>query len=210
MADLTTRFPDDIARGAEGGWAGWLVTIVSHAGGTETPNLDDPHPIGRWNVSRALERLNKHETARRHFIMARGKFHRFRFKDWSDFRCARTGSDRGELVGAGTSWQLTKTYAADDATFKYRRELNRIVAGSQRIWRNGSLQTLTTHYTINSDTGVLTSAASWTGDTLEMSCEFDVLARYDVERLVASLEYRLSEADLLHRWADIDIVEARE
>lgn len=212
MGVLTTRFPDDIALGADGGWPGWLVTIVEHAGGQETPNLDDAQPRGRWNVARALERFNKHETARRHFIMARGRFHRFRFKDWGDYVCERTGEDRGELVGGGSAWQLTKTYAAADATYKYRRSLTRIVAGSEQVWRNAALQTRNTHYTIDNDTGILTSAASWTGDTLEMACQFDVLCRYDVERLRSTIEYRLTSGatDFLLRWDDIDIVECRE
>lgn len=210
MAVLTTRFPDDIARGAEGGWPGWLVTVIEHAGGQETPNLDDANPRGRWNVARALERLSTHETARRHFIMARGQYHRFRFKDWADFIAARTGSDRGQLSGTTTTWQMVKTYAADDATFKYQRTLTRVVALSEQVWKNGVLQTRGSDYTIDNDTGVITSSISWAAATLEMACEFDVLCRYDVERLSAVLEFRLTGTDFLLRWSDIDIVEVRE
>jgi uncharacterized protein (TIGR02217 family) len=210
MGILTTRFPNDIAKGAEGGWAGWLVTIVPHAGGQETPNLDDPNPMGRWNVARAVEALSAHEVARRHFVMARGRFHHFRFMDHSDYTCTRTGLDRGALVGSTTSWQLTKDYAADDSTFRYRRALKRIVAGSVQIWRNTTLQTLTTHYTIDNDTGIVTSLSSWAGDTLEMACRFDVLCRYDTDRLDARIVARAPGGVLKMHWPDIDIVTVRE
>jgi uncharacterized protein (TIGR02217 family) len=210
MAVLTDRFPSLIAKGAEGGWPGWLVSITAHAGGQETPVLLDPHPLGRWNVSRAIEKLSKHEVARRHFIMARGSFHRFRFKDWTDYTCTRTGSDRGELIGSGTSWQCTKTYGADDATFRYRRSLTRIVALTDQVWRNGALQTRGSDYTIDNDTGVITSSISWTGATLELACQFDVLCRYDIDRLSAVALANTPSDGLKLSWTDIDIVEVRE
>jgi uncharacterized protein (TIGR02217 family) len=210
MGILTDPYPEDIAKGAEGGWAGWLVTIVSHAGGHETPHLDDPHPRGRWNVARAVEALGKHEVARRHFIKARGPFHHFVFKDHSDHTCTRTGADRGALVGAGTSWQLHKDYGADDATFHYARRLYRIVALTDQIWRNGALQARGSDYTIDNATGIVTSAVSWTGATLEAACQFRVLCRYDTDRLAARVMARAPTGVLKMHWADIDIVGVRE
>lgn len=210
MGVLTDRFPDDIAYGAEGGWAGWLVTIITHAGGQETAHLDDPYARGRWNVARAIEELNLHEAARRHFVKARASYHHFRFKDWSDYQVDRTGDDRGVLTGSGTSWQIGKSYGADDATYKYVRPINRIVDDSESIWKNGVLQVQNTDYTIDNDTGIVTSLSSWTGATLEVSCEFDVLCRYDVDRLAATMPTRHAAGELMIQWQDIDIVEVRE
>lgn len=209
MGILTGRFPDDIAVGAEGGWPGWLVTIVSHAGGQETAHLDDAESRGRWNVARVVEEQDLHDVARRFFIRARGSFHHFRFKDHADCACARMGEDKGVLVGSGTTWTINKVYADSDE-FEYVRRLYRIVAGTERIWRNGSLQTRSTHYTIDNDTGIVTANSEWDGDTLEVECEFDVLCRFDVDRLSARLEFRQHDGVLHLQWPDIDIVEVRE
>lgn len=208
MAELTERFPDCISFGAFGGWPSWLVTIVQHAGNIETRNLDDATPRGRWNFAQAVKEKPDHEMVYNHFIKARGQFHTFRFKDWGDFECFRTGDARGRLVGAGTSWQASKVYGTDEPSFEYVRSLIRIVALSDQIWRNGSLQTRGADYTINNNTGVITSAVSWTGATLELACEFDVLCRYDVSRLDVSMISRAGQdGDLIVQWSDVDICE---
>jgi uncharacterized protein (TIGR02217 family) len=215
MGILTGRFPDDIAVGAEGGFPGWFLTIVQHAGGQETPHLDDPESLGRWNVARVVEVQGLHDAARRYFIRARASFHHFRFKDWKDYECARSGDDEGRLVGSGTLWTINKVYAAGD-TFEYVRRLYRIVDGTDQIWRNGSLMVRNTDYTIDEDTGEVISAVEWDGDTLEVACEFDVLCRFDMDRMAARAEFRQpdeeapSGATLHLSWPDIDIVEVRE
>jgi uncharacterized protein (TIGR02217 family) len=208
MAVLTGRFPDDIAKGAEGG-PGWDVTFVQHAGGHETTHLNDPHPTWRWNVARAVEKLAKHEVARRHYFLSRSGYHQFRFKDHTDYLCPRTGSDKGRLVGASTAWTINKVYGAG-ASQEYVRRLYRIVAATESIWRNGTLQVRNTHYTINNDTGAVTAATSWTGDTLEVACQFDVLCRYDTARLSARVLARGADSLLRIHWADIDIVSVVE
>jgi uncharacterized protein (TIGR02217 family) len=209
MGTLTERFPDDIARGAEGSHGNWDVTNVPHAGGQETSNLNSADGLGEWNVARALERSGKHEIVRSHYFKARGEFHRFRFKDWLDFRCARTGDDKGRLTGSTTAWQINKVYGADEATFEYVRPLKRIVSGSVRIWKDTVLQTLTTHYTVDINTGIVTSLSSWAGTTLEVSCEFDVLCRYN-SKFEPRLDYRLSDAEMLVRVESLLIKEVRE
>lgn len=209
MGTLASRLPVDIERGAEGG-LGWKTSIVSHQSGHETATLEWEDHRGEWNIARAIERTGKHEDARRHLYKCRGAFHDFRFKDWMDFGCTRTGTDRGRLTGTTTTWQINKAYGTDEATFEYVRPLYRIVAGTLQVWRNAALQTVTTHYTVNMDTGVITSLASWAGDTLEVACEFDVLCRYDTQRLNARLVHRRGDGVQLIKWDDIAIVEKRE
>jgi uncharacterized protein (TIGR02217 family) len=204
MGILSARFPDDIARGAEGGHGYWSTTIVDHQGGFETANLDWLQARGQWNVARALELTGKHEIARSHFYKARGAFHHFRFKDWHDFKCARTGIDKGRLTGASTTWQINKVYGTDEPDFEYIRPLFRIVAGTVSVWISGVLQV---GYTVDNDTGIITGAMS---EDAEVSCQFDVLCRYNVQRFAARLDYRLDESRSVIAWPDIDIVEVRE
>ncbi len=210
MGTLANRLPDDIERGAEGGHGRWKATIVAHEGGYETPNLDWQDARGEWNIARALELTGLHEIARSHYYKARGMFHHWRFKDWHDFTCARTGADKGRLTGSTNAWQINKVYGSDEPSFEYTRPLKRIVAGSAQIWRNGTLQTITTDYTINIDTGAVTSLVSWAGSTLEVACEFDVLCRYDTPRFAPRLMFRHSDSKMLFKWDDINIVEVRE
>ena len=87
---------------------------------------------------------------------------------------------------------------------------SRIVAGSAQIWRNGTLQTITTDYTLDIDTGIVTSVSSWAGATLEVACEFDVLCRFDTPAFKPRLEFRVDDSRMLFKWDDIDIVEVRE
>jgi uncharacterized protein (TIGR02217 family) len=150
-----------------------------------------------------------HDVARRFFIRARSSYHYFRFKDHADFECSRTGDDRGRLVGSATSWAIHKVYASSD-DFEYLRRLYRIVEGTDRIWRNGVLMVRNTDYVIDEDTGEVVSAVEWDGDLLEVACEFDVLCRFDVDRLSARLEFRQNTGELYLQWPDIDIVEVRE
>ena len=210
MGTLADRLPHNIERGAVGGHGIWQTTIVRHEGGYETPNLDWQDARGQWNIGRVVEFTGQHEIARSHYYKARGMFHTWRFKDWHDFRCARTGDDLGRLTGNTTAWQINKVYGADEPTFEYVRPLKRIVAGSAQIWRNGTLQTITTDYTLDIDTGIVTSVSSWAGATLEVACEFDVLCRFDTPAFKPRLEFRVDDSRMLFKWDDIDIVEVRE
>lgn len=209
---LTKRYPDCIALGAEGGHGYWPVEIVEHVGGQEVPVLLAQDGRGRWNVSRVIEETGQFELARSHFYKARGKYRRFRFKDHHDFSCQRVASEdngweEGRLVGSGTAWQMAKAYGTDEPTFEYVRNLYRIVADSESIWRNGTLQIRNTDYTITNDGGTIVSAGSWTGDTLEMSCEFDCLCRYDTERVNARVLFQRTPGVYAIDWTGIDIVE---
>lgn len=211
MGILAGRFPDDIAAGAIGGHMHWQITRVDHQGGFETPNLDWQDARGEWNVARAIEEGGLHEIARGHYAKTRGGFHYFRFKDYSDFEVERDNTvEYGRLTGSTTAWQINKVYGGDEPDFEYVRPLKRIVAGTLQIWKNNALQTETTHYTVDLDTGIVTSLTSWAGATLEVACEFDVLCRYDTPQLRARLVHRNSRNVNLLQWDDIDIVEVRE
>jgi uncharacterized protein (TIGR02217 family) len=210
MGILAGLYPEDIASGAVGMHGHFGVTIVEHQSGHETPNLDSTIARGRWNVARAIERTGQHEKARSHLYKARGRFHKFLFKDWTDCTCTRAGDDRGRLTGAGVTWQMGKVYGADEPAFEYVRPLHRIKPLSESIWVSGALQTRGSAYTIDNATGVVTSASSWVAGTIEMACEFYVLCRYDANGADPRLVHRRLGGELWIDWQNIDIVEVRE
>jgi uncharacterized protein (TIGR02217 family) len=206
MGVLGQRFPDIIARGAIGAHGHFSTTIVEHQGGHETVNLDWPIAKGRWNVARAIERENKHALARRHFLKARGRFHRFLFKDWTDFAATRTGDDRGRVIAGptGGTLQVCKVYGADEPDFEYVRPIYRLRTGLQ-VWVSGALQG---SVTVDNDTGLITAA--WDPEDVELAFQFDVLCRYEVDGADPRLVHRRPTGEVLLDWQNIDIVEIRE
>ena len=60
------------------------------------------------------------------------------------------------------------------------------------------------------DTGVVTFASAPGAAAREVACDFDVPARFDIDRLDARLVHRRDDGVLLMEWNDIPIVEVRE
>lgn len=204
---LATAFPDDIARGAVGGHGHFSTQVVVSHGGHAVTNQNWQDARGEWNVSQGVKLTGQYELARNHFYMARGQARNFLFKDWADYKVARA---EGSLVLiTSTTFQISKVYG-DDAPNEYVRPIKRPDTGTVQIWRNSVLQTITTHYTVNVDTGVVTFLSAPGGDTIEVACSFKVLCRYRVDAHKARLMFRRSESQSVLEWDDIDIVEERE
>lgn len=217
MGFLSTRFPDAIARGASGGHAYFSTTIVEVLSGHEKAISNWSASRGRWNVSQGLKIARadgsvvtdpkRYEAARDFLYMARGRLHRFRFKDWSDYACARSS---GRLVQiTSTTFQVAKVYGTDPS-FEYVRSLTRLVASTVTVWVGGVLQSSPANYTVDLDTGVVTFASPPGVATREVACEFDVPCRFDTDRVDARLVHRRGDGTNLIEWSDIDIVEVRE
>lgn len=213
MGFLAKRFPPYISRGATGGHAFFDTTVVEVASGHETAIANWSASRGRWNVSQGVKRMDgqiddrRFEAVRDFLYMARGRLHRFRFKDWMDFRCARAN---GRLVQiTSTTFQISKVYGTEVA-FEYVRSLTRPVPGSVQVWLAGVLQASPADYTVNTDTGVVTFASAPGAAAREVACDFDVPARFDIDRLDARLVHRRDDGVLLMEWNDIPIVEVRE
>jgi uncharacterized protein (TIGR02217 family) len=210
MAVLNKRFPDRIAYGATGGHAHFLTQIVGVDSGRESVNQNWSLARGRWNVSQGVKDTEEYETARNFLYMTRGRFHKFRFKDWKDYQLVRAESRLVEITT--TTFQLAKVYG-DDVNFEYVRSLKRIVAGTQRIWKNGTLMTEAAgagNYTFDDDTGIVTFGTAPGSATLEATCEFDVLCRFDIDGDESALILRRPDGTILVDWDNIDIVEVRE
>lgn len=217
MGFLTTRFPDLIARGATGGHAFFDTTIVEVQSGHEVAISNWSASRGRWNVSQGIKIKRddntvvtdprRYEAARDFLYMARGRLHRFRFKDWADYRCQRA---HGRLVQiTSTTFQISKVYGSEVA-FEYVRSLTRPVTGTIQIWLDGVLQSSPANYTVNVDTGVVTFGSAPGAAVREVACEFDVPARFDTDRIDARLLHRKGDGTMFLEWDSIDIVEVRE
>lgn len=215
MGFLNARFPEDISLGATGGHAGFNTLVVAAMSGREYRSDTWEEAQGRWNVSQGIKRLHpdgslsvdrrRYAAARNFFMMARGRLHAFRFKDWTDYVVART---EGRLVQiTTTTFQLSKVYVyAGDTAFEYVRPITRPLASSLQVWLNGTLKATPADYTLGA-LGVVTFASAPGGATREVACEFDVPCRFDIDRAEPTIVNRKPDGTLLLEWDGIDIVE---
>jgi uncharacterized protein (TIGR02217 family) len=218
MAWLGTPLPDLIARGATGG-LGFKTTLVESQGGFEFGVQEWAYTRGRWNISQGLKKLlpdgtvapssTRHEAARNHLFMARGRAHKWPFKDWTDYVCHRA---HGRLVQlTSTTFQIAKVYG-DNPTFEYVRRLTRPVNDTVQVWLSGVLQSggYTVNYGDDAAGGIVTFSSAPGAATREVACQFYVPCRYDVDQVNARLVHRRGDGTLFLAWEDIDIVEVRE
>ena len=192
MAFLDVRFPTDIAYGSRGG-PGYSTTVNQTWSGYESRQIN-------WSL------------VRHRYNAARGMGHAFRFKDWADFKsCAKeaTPAPTDQAIGTGDgttdTFQLVKVYDYGGQT--YTRTITKPVSGTVRVAVDGSEKTLTTHFTVNLLTGIVTFTPGnipTAGQAVTAGYEFDVPVRFDVDTLDVSLD------DWLMGAADAPLVEVRE
>ncbi|MEO1611993.1 MAG: DUF2460 domain-containing protein, partial [Pseudomonadota bacterium] len=141
MAFHEVVFPTSISFGSSGG-PERRTEIVTLASGFEERNATWAHSRRRYDAGLGVRTLDDiHEVVA--FFEARlGMLYAFRWKDWADFKtCAPsedvTGADQVLGVGDGsaTVFQLTKTYASGPAS--YARPIDKPVAGSVQVMRDG-------------------------------------------------------------------------
>jgi uncharacterized protein (TIGR02217 family) len=204
------RLPEDVERGALGG-ARFNTSILELDSGFEKRNQNWATPIGEWDVGFGLllkfqedplsMKLDLDDLIN-FFYIVRGAAQSFRFKDWSDFEI---GYQNGvavdaQLLGLGdditTQFQIFKRYSY--AGFTFDRVLTKLAQdGSLQVFLDGILQTITTHYTVDEDRGLINmvTAPASTGGTgpggeelLTFRTNFDVHARLDSDDLKVNME----------------------
>ena len=204
IGDLMTfhdiRFPEDIAFGSSGGPEYSTDVVITH-GGYEQRNINWAEARARYNVAHGVKTQVQLDALLAFFRARKGKAFSFRFKDWTDFNA--TGQAIGVGDGVVTQFQLIKTYVSG-ATIETRM-ITKPVNGAVNIFVDAVLQTETTDYTLDYVTGIITfltapaNSASITADF-----DFDVPARFDTDRLSASLDTYGSRS-----WNDIPLLEVR-
>lgn len=195
------RFPERISFGARGGptLATEVVTIES---GREKRNARWSYPRHEWDVAHAARTQDEFDELREHFLSVDGRANGFRFKDWSDFEATVA---QGFVTGiTSTTFQLVKKYISG-AQSKTRR-IRKPIASGFAIYNSAVLLIPTTDYTLNTTTGIVTTATSKTAANLTWSGEFDVPVRYDTDKLSAEIINR-NDSGLLYRWDSIPLVE---
>ena len=187
------RFPMAISLGATGG-PERRTDVVLTASGREERNARWANSRRKYNVGYGLRSLDDIQAVVLFFEERMGRLHAFRFKDHADFKsCAASGAITAtdQQIGAGdgdtASFQLTKTYGQTPRA--YVRTIAAPVAGSVKIAVNG---TASTHFTVNTSTGLVTFDAGFipaTGAIITAGFEFDVPVRFDTDELAINLSH---------------------
>lgn len=199
MAFIETRFPTDIAFGSAGG-PEYSTDVVITQSGYEQRNANWSQARARYNVAHGVKSQPQLDTLIAFFRARKGRADGFRFKDWTDYRA--TAQAIGTGTGSATVFQLVKTYVNGGIT--ETRTITKPVTGTVNIYLNGTLQNGSA-YALNSVTGtIIFVSAPGSGVAVSADFEFDVPARFDTDRLAATIDSYGS-----HSWHEIPIVEIR-
>jgi uncharacterized protein (TIGR02217 family) len=151
-------------------------------------------PIGadgrlKFNASLGVRSLKDLQTLRNFHALRHGETYGFKVRDLVDYAVARGAQGTLQYVynGVTASFQLQKVYT--DAGATWIREIYKPEQGSVKVYRNGSLRTEGTHYTINYATGVITFTAGnipTAGNVIEWEGRFYVPVRFTVREIPAA------------------------
>jgi uncharacterized protein (TIGR02217 family) len=198
----TPRFPENISYGSSGG-PGFKTFIFEGHTGIEARSIEWSIARARYNVSYGIRDKDDMDDVRAFFYATRGRAIGFRYKDWGDYQL------EDEQIGIGDGVQsvfpIIKTYQPLGGALSYVRRIFKPVADTVVVKVSGTPQTLTTHYTLNSATGVITfTSGNFPADTapVTVDCEFDVPVRFDTDNFDASHEGFLTES-----WSSIPLIE---
>jgi uncharacterized protein (TIGR02217 family) len=211
MAFHEVRFPAGISLGATGG-PERRTEIVVLGSGAEERNSRWADSKRSYNAGYGIKRVDDLHAAIAFFEERRGRFHGFRWKDWSDYKSAApngsvTALDQAIGTGNGVTavFQLVKTYGS--AFAPWTRDIKKPVAGSVRVAVAAVEKTAGTHFNVDHATGVITFTGGnipAVGQNVTAGFEFDVPVRFDTDRLEVNLS--LIEAGSI---PNIPIVEVR-
>lgn len=191
---LEIQFPCGVSMGSTAG-PERRTEIVTLGSGFEERNSRWSDSRRVYNAGYGLKSLNDIHNVVDFFEEARGKLYGFRWKDYIDFKSCQpensvTALDQTIGIGDGTTstFQLKKRYGSGSTP--WYRDIKKPVAGTVRIAVNGVVKTITTHFTVDTTTGlvVFTSGNIPTvGQIITAGYEFDVPVRFDTDKLEISV-----------------------
>lgn len=203
------RFPANVSFGSQGG-PERLTEIVTLANGFEERNTPWEHSRRRYDAGFGLRSLDDVDALLAFFEARRGQLHAFRWKDWSDYKSCpslQTVTPLDQRIGLGDgvtrSFQLSKTYVSGSAA--YARPIVKPVAGTVVVAIANDPKVEGVDFDVNATTGVITfDTAPDIAAVISAGFEFDVPARFDVDRIQSSMAaFRAGELP------NIPIVEVR-
>lgn len=158
----SVRLPEDVEKGAQGGPM-FHTSILTLSSGFEKRNADWSRTRATYDIAYGIQDKENAHAVLEFFYARYGRLYGFRFKDWGDYELGKLTTQGGftetpQSIGVGdavtTAYQIYKRYSSGG--FNFDRKITRPVSGTWNVYVEGVLQTETTHYTINYDTGIIT------------------------------------------------------
>lgn len=194
------QFPPEISYGSKGG-PSFSTDVFTATSGAEQRNINWELSRCRYDVSHGIKTRAQMDDIIEFFYAMKGKAIGFRFKDWSDYTL--TDGQIGVGTGVLTTFQIKKLYTVGSET--YSRNLKKIVASTLVVKVNGVTKTITTDYTVDLNTGIITFVVAPTNThPVTATCEFDVPVRFDTDEMNIT-----QEAFELETWDSIPLVEIK-
>lgn len=206
MAFHNVRLPVSVELGSRGGPV-FKTSIVTLSSGAESRNQDWQKFRIRRDVGYPIRTRAEMADVQEHFIARRGNFHTFPFRDWSDY----TVTDESVGTGDGTTaaFQLIKTYEASGPD-PYVRNITKPDADTVVIKVDGTTKTVTTHYTLDALTGIVTFTSGnipTAGQAVTWSGQFFVPVRYNVGDEMLGLIAQFDDGMVVD---GLEVIEVRE
>jgi len=199
MSFLDIRFPDVVTLGSSGGPA-FSTSVVEAQSGDEDRNARRLLPLCEFDVSAGIREPEQGQAVRDFFMVARGRLHLFRYKDWADYRF---DSVIGVADGVLATFQLVKVYQV--GAYSLVRPIVLPVDGTLVVRRNGDP---VAGWTCNYSTGLVSFAAPPAAGVISAAGEFDVKVRFDQDALPLELDGRQG-GELLLAPGSVRLVERR-
>lgn len=158
----------------------WQTTVIRMAGGAEQRSSTFVNALRVYDAALGIKTLTDYQTLEKFFNAVRGQLHGFRYLDRANFSATVEAFGTGDA--SESNFQLTK----DDgnAANAFNREIYKPITGTISIYKNAVLQTETTHYTIDYNTGIVTFVTPPpVGHVLTWSGQFHVPVRFTVDSL---------------------------
>jgi uncharacterized protein (TIGR02217 family) len=158
-----------------GGPEASTAVVTNPFSGVSQRNVNRLDRIRRYNLDTAYLTQQQLNDLREFWECRDAIARAFLMRDMTDFWASRDGSPAqpintpmlfGTGDGAEVNFGLYKTYSSGGVT--RTRRIIKPVSGTVSIYKDGVLQTLTTHYTIDHTTGIVTFVSA-PGNTLALT-----------------------------------------
>ena len=164
--------------------------IVELVNGFEERNSPWSQSRRRYDAGLGVRTLDDLAEVLAFFEARQGPLFGYRWKDWLDHKsCAPSATPSPQdqaLTGAGTDYQLIKTYA--DGPSQYVRTIAKPVAGSVRVAVDGVEMTEGPDFTVDTATGLVSfTTAPAGGSAVTAGYEFDVPVRFAADSIEVNL-----------------------
>jgi uncharacterized protein (TIGR02217 family) len=177
---LNIRFPVDISYGSSGGpeYNTELLTTIS---GFEHRYYQWSKPRLRFNVANGIKNRSQVDELLSFFRLCKGRYHAFKYKDWTDFKLKR---ETLQLIN-DTTYQIIKSYKCNNIILE-QRKITKPIVDTIKVYQN-NLQLNTVDFEIDDNQGLILLKKK-TKENIKISCEFDIVARFDMDYLPITLE----------------------